>query len=115
MRRFTPLKFSGKKMFAIVETGGKQYKVEQGSVITVEKLETEAGKSVTLDKVVMVADGEKLFSVDAAKKATVNAEVVEHKKADKVIIFKKNRRHNYRRKNGHRQQQTILKVTAINA
>ncbi len=97
-------------MFAIVRTGGKQYRVAAGDKIVVEKLDGEAGSSVTLGDVLLAGDGAELKSVEGL---TVSAEIIAQAKADKVIVFKKRRRHNYRRKNGHRQQHTILKITAI--
>ena len=97
-------------MFAIVRTGGKQYRVAAGDKIVVEKLAGEAGDSVTLDDVLLAGDGGELKSTAGL---IVAAEIIAQAKADKVIIFKKRRRHNYRRKNGHRQQHTILKITAI--
>lgn len=93
-------------MFAVVRTGGKQYRVAPGDKIVVEKLAGEAGDKVTLEDVLFASDG-------AAKGLTVSAEIIAQAKADKVIIFKKRRRHNYRRRNGHRQQHTILKITAV--
>ena len=99
-------------MFAIVRTGGKQYRVAAGDKIVVEKLEGEAGASITLADVLLAGEGSELQSVEGL---TVSAEIIAQAKADKVIIFKKKRRHNYRRKNGHRQQHTILKITAIGA
>ncbi|MEY4500829.1 MAG: hypothetical protein RIS52_719 [Pseudomonadota bacterium] len=93
-------------MFAVVRTGGKQYRVAPGDKIVVEKLAGDAGDKVTLDDVLFASEG-------AAKGLTVSAEIIAQAKADKVIIFKKRRRHNYRRKNGHRQQHTILKITAV--
>jgi large subunit ribosomal protein L21 len=93
-------------MFAVVRTGGKQYRVAPGDKIVIEKIAGEAGEKVTLDDVLFASDG-------AAKGLTVSAEIIAQAKADKVIIFKKRRRHNYRRKNGHRQQHTILKITAV--
>lgn len=97
-------------MFAIVRTGGKQYRVAAGDKIVVEKLAGEAGDKVTLDDVLLAGEGGDLK--DAAK-LTVAAEIIAQAKGEKVIVFKKRRRHNYRRKNGHRQQHTILKITAI--
>ena len=97
-------------MFAVVRTGGKQYRVAAGDKIVVEKLDGDAGSSVTLGDVLLAGEGSELKSVDGL---TVTAEVIAQAKADKVIVFKKRRRHNYRRKNGHRQQHTILKITAI--
>ncbi len=93
-------------MFAVVRTGGKQYRVAPGDKIVVEKLAGEAGDKVTLEDVLFASEG-------AAKGLTVSAEIIAQAKADKVIIFKKRRRHNYRRRNGHRQQHTILKITAV--
>ena len=97
-------------MFAIVRTGGKQYRVAAGDKIVVEKLAGEAGDSVTLDDVLLAGDGGELKSTSGL---TVAAEIVAQAKADKVTIFKKRRRHNYRRKRGHRQQLTILKILSI--
>ncbi|KQM67691.1 50S ribosomal protein L21 [Sphingomonas sp. Leaf17] len=97
-------------MFAIVRTGGKQYRVAAGDRIVVEKMDGEAGQSVTLADVLLAGTGGELQSVDGL---TVAAEIVAQAKADKVIVFKKRRRHNYRRKNGHRQRHTILKIVAI--
>ncbi len=99
-------------MFAIVRTGGKQYRVAAGDKIVVEKLDGEAGSTITLGDILLAGEGSELQSVEGL---TVSAEIVAQAKADKVIVFKKRRRHNYRRKNGHRQQHTILKITAIGA
>ena len=97
-------------MFAIVRTGGKQYRVAAGDKIVVEKIDGDAGSSVTLDDVLLAGEGAELKSVEGL---TVSAEIVAQAKGEKVIVFKKRRRHNYRRRNGHRQQHTILKITAI--
>ncbi len=97
-------------MFAIVRTGGKQYRVAAGDIIAVEKLAGEAGDSITLDDVLLAGDGDDIKDV---KGLTVSAEILGQEKGEKVIIFKKRRRHNYRRKNGHRQQHTVLKISAI--
>jgi large subunit ribosomal protein L21 len=97
-------------MFAIVRTGGKQYRVAAGDKIVVEKLAGEAGDSVTLSDVLLAGDGGELKSTAGL---TVAAEIIAQAKADKVTVFKKRRRHNYRRKAGHRQQLTILKIVAI--
>lgn len=97
-------------MFAIVRTGGKQYRVAAGDKIVVEKIDGEAGSSVKLSDVLLAGDGGELKSVDGL---VVSAEVIAQAQGEKVIVFKKRRRHNYRRKNGHRQQHTILKITAI--
>ncbi|MCM8731822.1 50S ribosomal protein L21 [Hephaestia sp. GCM10023244] len=97
-------------MFAVVRTGGKQYRVAAGDKIVVEKIGGEAGDKITLDDVLLAGEGAELKAVDGL---TVGAEIVAQAKADKVIVFKKRRRHNYRRRNGHRQQHTILKIVAI--
>ena len=97
-------------MFAIVRTGGKQYRVAAGDKIVVEKLDGEAGASISLTDILLAGSGSELQSVEGL---TVSAEIIAQAKADKVIVFKKRRRHNYRRKNGHRQNHTILKITAI--
>ena len=98
-------------MFAIIRTGGKQYRVASGDTITVEKLAGEPGSSVTLGEVLMAGEGASAKS--GLKGASVAATIVEHRLADKVLIFKKRRRHNYRRKRGHRQPQTVLRITDI--
>jgi len=97
-------------MFAVVRTGGKQYRVAAGDKIVVEKLAGDAGETITLGDVLLAGEGSELRSTDGL---TVSAEIIAQAKADKVIVFKKRRRHNYRRKNGHRQQHTILRITAI--
>jgi large subunit ribosomal protein L21 len=97
-------------MFAVVRTGGKQYRVAPGDKIVVEKLDGNAGDRVTLGDVLLAGEGSSLKSTDGL---TVAAEIVAQAKADKVTVFKKRRRHNYRRKKGHRQQHTILKIVAI--
>jgi len=103
-------------MYAVIRTGGKQYKVAKDDVIVVETLAAEAGATVTLDEVLLVADGAAAtVGTPTVSGAEVTATVVEHKKGDKVLIFKKRRRHNYRRKIGHRQPLTVLKITGISA
>ncbi len=103
-------------MYAVIRTGGKQYKVAKDDVIVVETLPAEAGATVTLDDVLLVNDGSATtVGTPMVSGAEVTATVVEHKQGDKVLIFKKRRRHNYRRKIGHRQQQTVLKITGISA
>lgn len=94
--------------FAIFQTGGKQYRVQAGDIVKVEKLNAE-GK-VEFDQVLMVGDKVGTPLVDGAK---VIAEVIEQKRADKVLVFKKKRRQNYRRTKGHRQYITVLKITEI--
>ena len=97
-------------MFAIVRTGGKQYRVAAGDKIVVEKLAGEAGDTITLGDVLLAGEGGDLKTTDGL---TVSAEIIAQAKGEKVIVFKKRRRHNYRRKRGHRQQHTILRITAI--
>ena len=97
-------------MFAVVRTGGKQYRVAAGDKIVVEKLAGEAGDTIQLGDVLLAGEGADLRSTDGL---TVSAEIIAQAKADKVIVFKKRRRHNYRRKKGHRQQHTILRILAI--
>jgi large subunit ribosomal protein L21 len=97
-------------MFAVVRTGGKQYRVHPGDKIVVEKLEGNAGDRITLGEVLLAGDGGDLKSTSGL---TVAAEIVAQAKGDKVTVFKKRRRHNYRRKRGHRQLHTILMIVAI--
>ena len=97
-------------MFAIVRTGGKQYRVAAGDKIAVEKLAGEAGDTITLGDVLLAGEGDSM--ADAAK-VTVSAEIIAQAKSEKVVVFKKRRRHNYRRKAGHRQQMTLLRITDI--
>ncbi len=97
-------------MFAIVRTGGKQYRVAAGDKIVIEKIAGEAGEAVSLGDVLFAAEAGEARSVAGL---CVSAEIIAQAKADKVIVFKKRRRQNSRRKNGHRQQHTILKITAI--
>ena len=97
-------------MFAIVRTGGKQYRVAPGDKIVVEKLAGEAGDSIDLTDVLLAGEGSNLQSTAGL---TVGAEIVAQAKSEKVTVFKKRRRHNYRRKAGHRQQLTILKIVSI--
>ena len=97
-------------MFAVVRTGGKQYRVAPGDKIVVEKLDGEAGQRIDITDVLLAGEGSDLRSVEGL---IVGAEIVAQAKADKVTVFKKRRRHNYRRKKGHRQQHTILKIVSI--
>ena len=99
-------------MFAVIRTGGKQYKISKNDTLRVEKLEGEAGDSVTLDIIMMGDDkGAKIGS--ALKGASVTAEIVDQIKGEKVIIFKKRRRHNSKRKRGHRQDLMIVRISEI--
>ncbi len=97
-------------MFAIVRTGGKQYRVAADQIITVDKIDGEVGDKVALDDVLMMADGGDLKD---ASKEVVHAEVLEQAKAKKIKVFKKKRRHGYRRTQGHRARLTVLKITAL--
>ena len=99
-------------MFAVVRTGGKQYRVAAGDKIVVEKMAGNTGDTVSLSDVLLAGDGGEIKSLAGF---TVSAEIVAQAKADKIIVFKKKRRHNYRRKNGHRQQHTILKILSVGA
>ena len=101
-------------MFAVLNTGGKQYKVSQGDLIKVEKLESDVGDKVTLSLVLMVGQGEDVeVGSPYVSNCEVTGEVVEQGKGAKIIVFKKKRRKGYRRKNGHRQRFTQLKITEI--
>jgi large subunit ribosomal protein L21 len=104
------------KMFAIIKTGGKQYRVAKNDKLVVEKLAGEVGSVIQLGSVLMIGkDGkEPTIGAPVVEKAAVFAEVIEQGKADKVIIFKKKRRQNYRRTKGHRQEQTILRIVEVN-
>ena len=97
-------------MFAIVRTGGKQYRVSAGDKIAVEKLAGEAGDKITLGDVLLAGNDGELAD---ASKVVVSAEIIAQAKSEKVIVFKKRRRHNYRRRNGHRQQLTLLRILAV--
>jgi large subunit ribosomal protein L21 len=97
-------------MFAIVRTGGKQYRVAPGDKIVVERLDGNAGDTITLGDILLAGEGSDLKSVDGLK---VQAEIIAQAKGEKVTVFKKRRRHNYRRKKGHRQLHTILQITQI--
>jgi ribosomal protein L21 len=103
-------------MYAIIETGGKQYRVAEGDVLTVEKLAVEDGAQVELDKVLLLSkDGDVQVGAPYIEGAKVFGEVVESGKGKKVIIFKYKAKKDYRRKNGHRQPYTLVKVTGIGA
>lgn len=103
-------------MFAVIRTGGKQYKVAKDDIIRVEKLDVEAGANISLDEVLMVDSGKGLtVGRPLVAGATVKAEVLEQTRGDKIIVFKMKRRKNYRRTKGHRQDLTVLKITDITA
>ncbi|HIJ39374.1 MAG TPA: 50S ribosomal protein L21 [Rhodospirillaceae bacterium] len=97
-------------MFAVIKTGGKQYKVATNDVIRVEKLPGQAGDVITLDQVLLVGDK---IGAPTVVGASVTATLLEQTRGEKVIIFKKKRRQNYRRKKGHRQELTVLRITGI--
>ena len=101
-------------MYAVIRSGGKQYKVSKDDVISVEKLSGNAGDKVDINEVLMIGGkGDPIVGDPVIKGAVVNAEVVEQTRAEKIIVFKKKRRHNYRRKNGHQQHLTMLKILDI--
>ncbi len=103
-------------MFAVIETGGKQYRVAEGDLLQVEKLAGAAGDNVVLDRVLMVGGGDTpVVGAPLVKGAAVQAEIVAQTRAAKIIVFKKRRRQNYRRTYGHRQDVTVLRITALPA
>ena len=101
-------------MYAIIATGGKQYKVSEGDVIKVEKLGKEAGDTVTFDEVLAIG-GDKLLVGEDVKNASVSATVVDNGKFKKVIVYRYKRKSGYHKKNGHRQAYTKVKIEKINA
>jgi len=101
-------------MFAVIKAGGKQYRVTADQVITVEKLIGDAGATVEFDQVLAVGDGDsQTIGAPHVEGAGVRGAIVDHGRGDKVVVFKKNRRKNYRRKKGHRQEQTAIRITEI--
>ena len=103
-------------MYAVIETGGKQYKVSEGDVIFIEKLEAQEGENVTFDKVLVLADDEDVkVGAPVVEGATVTAKVEKQGKAKKIYVFKMKRKKNYRRKKGHRQPFTKVTIEKINA
>ncbi len=100
-------------MYAIIATGGKQYKVSEGDIITIEKLGVEAGETVTFDQVIAVNDGTMKVGADV-EKATVTASVVKEGRGKKVIVYKYKRKSGYHKKQGHRQAFTQVKIEKIN-
>ena len=101
-------------MFAVLKTGGKQYKVAQGDVIQVEKLEGNVGDKVTLDQILMIGEEDKLdVGAPILDGGKVICEIIDQTKGPKILVFKKKRRKKYRRTNGHRQLITYLKITDI--
>ncbi len=101
-------------MYAIIATGGKQYKVSEGDVLKVEKLGVEAGDTVTFDQVLAVSDKKLLVGEEVAN-ATVTATVVDNGRGKKVIVYRYKRKSGYHKKNGHRQAYTQIKIEKINA
>ena len=103
-------------MFAVIRTGGKQYKVAPDDLITVEKLAGDPGATIELGEVLMVGEGAEITTgAPLIEGASVSATLVEQRRGPKIIVFKKKRRQNYRRKNGHRQYETVLRITGITA
>ena len=103
-------------MYAVIKTGGKQYRVAEGETIQVEKLEGEPGKHITFQDVLLVAAGADIkLGHPTVEGALVEAEIVEQDRARKVVVFKMKRRKNYRKRSGHRQPYTALKITKITA
>ena len=101
-------------MYAVIESGGKQYRVEEGATLQVEALDAEPGTAVTLDRVLLVADGENVtVGAPVVKGASVQATVVRHGRGKKVIVMKYRAKSRYRRKTGHRQHYTTLKIEDI--
>jgi large subunit ribosomal protein L21 len=103
-------------MYAVLETGGKQYRVTSGDTLTVERLKVEAGQPITFDRVLLVnRDGQVSVGAPTVSGASVLADVVEHKRGPKVTTFKMKRRKGYHKTIGHRQEQTVVKIKEINA
>jgi large subunit ribosomal protein L21 len=103
-------------MYAVVKTGGRQYRVEPGDTIDVERLSGDVGATIELNPILMVGNGENVtLGTPAVDTARVTAEIVEHKRGKKILVFKFKRRKSYRRKQGHRQSLTSLKITNIQA
>jgi large subunit ribosomal protein L21 len=101
-------------MYAVIKTGGKQFKVTEGDTLKVEKLSTEVGKALNLNSVLTLVDGDKItIGTPIVKGASVDATVISHGKGDKVKIFKMNRRKGYRKSQGHRQSFTEIKIDKI--
>ncbi len=101
-------------MYAVIKTGGKQYRVEPDDILKIEKLAGDAGDKIEFSEVLMIGgEGEPQIGSPLVEGAKVTAEVLEQNRANKIIVFKKKRRHNYRRKKGHRQHQTVVRITDI--
>lgn len=103
-------------MFAIMRTGGKQYRVQKGDKLRIEKLDVSADDNIVIDDILMVSDGKTVkVGEPAVKGASVMARIIDQIRADKITIFKKKRRQNYRRKKGHRQELTLIEITDVKA
>lgn len=103
-------------MYAVIKTGGKQYRVEEGQTIKVEKLDGEAGSSIDLSEVLMIANGDDIkIGAPIVENGKVSADIVEHGRGDKVRIIKFRRRKHHRKQMGHRQSYTAIKITGISA
>ncbi len=102
-------------MYAIIATGGKQYKVSEGDIITIEKLDTPAGENVTFDQVLGVCNRKLKVGSPYVKGATVDGTVIEHGRGKKVTVYKYKRKEGYHKKNGHRQCYTKVQIDKINA
>jgi large subunit ribosomal protein L21 len=103
-------------MYAVIKTGGKQYRVQKDDILEVATLEGKEGDTISLGEILLLGtDGKATIGSPTVAGASVSAQVLGHKKTDKVIVFKKKRRQNYRRKNGHRQNVTVVKITEIKA
>jgi large subunit ribosomal protein L21 len=103
-------------MFAVIKTGGKQYRVAADDLVVVEKLAGDKGDKITFGEVLMLADGGTVtVGAPSVAGASVAGEIVEQRKGDKVKVFKKTRRSTYRRKNGHRQLETVVRITGVKA
>ena len=100
-------------MYAVIKTGGKQYRVQEGDLLRIEKLEAEVGKTVTFDEVLMLGEGADIKAGADTAKATVSAVVIDAGRGQKVVIFKKRRRKNYRLTKGHRQDYTQVRITEV--
>lgn len=103
-------------MYAVIRTGGKQYRVAPNDILEIEKVPGAVGETIELSDVLLVGDeGEIKVGAPTVEGAAVAAEVIEQGRSDKIIVFKKKRRHNYRRKKGHRQELTIIRIVEIRA
>ena len=103
-------------MYAVVATGGKQYKVREGQILRVEKIPGDVGAAISFDKVLIYSDGEAIdIGQPVLENVAVTGHIIEQGKAKKILVFKYKRRKRYRRKQGHRQQYTAVKIDSINA